>query len=533
MAGVFTPSPLPLIIEKQEIFAPVINSLFMIGSTASVDNENIVLTTPKGIIKLKIDNVDALLDDKPIKLSSAPKFIENTIYLPVRAISSYLSVNISYDTTTKSLIISPVVILGYEPLDNGTAITVSSNAPLAYSSGYLKGSGTYDTPRYYYDLKGVSLGYVEQQIAVDDSTVARLRASQFSVSPPVTRLVIDLTGDADVKPVITDNGKLLTISIKSLTVKQPTIIPLIQDIFNPTDQKKLINITDISCNKKSDNRSEVTITTDAKPRVTASYESSENILLLQIPDTDKIPDLLNFKENETIKSIQIEKKDKNCFIRIKCNQNTGYLVRRGDNGIIVSLGIFTLQDMRVVLDPGHGGAQSGAVGYRQTLEKSINLDVMLRVAKLLRLEGVPVFMTRDTDETMELSARTLYASSVNADIFISVHCNSSGKRNSSAGTQTYYTHEWSAILAGVMHDELIKSIDLKDSGIHMMHFYVTRKTTMPSVLLELAYINNSREEALLLSPDFRQSAAIGIVNGIKKYAVKDDWKMRRLVIDEK
>ncbi len=533
MAGVVTPSPLPIIIDKQEIFAPVMNSLFMIGSPASIDKENIILVTPNGTLTMKKDSSDAELNDKPIKLSSSPKVIDNTTYLPMQALSTYLNVNVSFDPASRSLSISPIVTLGYEPLGNGTAITVKSTAPLSYNSSYTKGKGEYDTPKYYFDLKGVSLGFVEQQIAVDESTVARMRATQFSVSPPITRLVIDLTGDADVKPVITENGQLLTITIKSLNIPEPTIIPSIIDILNPAVESKTIKITNVAYTKKSDNRSDISITTDYKPRVTASYNETENILTLIIPDVTDIPSPVKIAEGDIVKSIQIEKKETNAAIRIKCDENAGYLVRRGNKGIIISIGKFTLQDMRVVLDPGHGGNQSGAVGYRQTLEKNINLDVMLRVAKLLRQESVPVFLTREKDVRMELSERTIYASSVNADIFVSVHCNSSGERNSGAGTQTYFTHEWSAVLAGVMHDELNKALNLKDGGIHLMHFYVTRKTTMPSVLLELAYINNSREEALLLSPDFRQSAAVGIVNGIKKYAAKDDWKMRRLVIDDK
>jgi N-acetylmuramoyl-L-alanine amidase len=533
MAGVNSPAPSPIIIEKQEIFAPVMNSLFMIGSPASIDNDNIVLMTPNGVLTMQNDKVNAIFNEKPIVLSNPPRLIDNIIYLPMRALSSYLNVNVSFDSASHSLSISPIVTLGYEPLGNGTAITVRSTAPISYSSGYIKGTGEYGTPRYFYNLKGVSLGYEEQQIAVDESTVARMRASQFSVSPPITRLVIDLTGVADVKPVISENGQLLTINIKSINIVKPPIIPSIIDILNPVVENQPLNITDITYTKKSENRSDVSITTDNKPRVTASYNNSENILTLIIPDVVDIPAPISIASGDIIKSIQVEKKEKNAIIQIKCDQNAGYLVRRGNNGIIISLGKFTIQDMRVVLDPGHGGNQSGAVGYRQTLEKSINLDVMLRVAKLLRQEKVSVFLTRDKDVRLELSERTIYASSVNADIFVSVHCNSSGKRNSGAGTQTYFTHEWSAILAGVMHEELNKSLNLKDSGIHLMHFYVTRKTTMPSVLLELAYINNYREEALLLTPGFRQSAAEGIVNGIKKYAAKDDWKMRRLVIDDK
>jgi len=74
---------------------------------------------------------------------------------------------------------------------------------------------------------------------------------------------------------------------------------------------------------------------------------------------------------------------------------------------------------------------------------------------------------------------------------------------------------------------MLKALKLKNNGVRVANFLVIRESTMPSVLLELGYLNHSRDEALLLTPEFRQQAAQGIVEGIRRYAATKSWKLRR------
>ena len=108
-----------------------------------------------------------------------------------------------------------------------------------------------------------------------------------------------------------------------------------------------------------------------------------------------------------------------------------------------------------------------------------------------------------------------------------MHCNSSAARNSCCGSQTYFRTPQSVALATALHAELVKGLELKDGGIRNANFLVIRKSEMPSVLLEIAFINNAREEALLASPAFRQRVAESIVNGIRRYAATKFWQLRR------
>ncbi len=152
---------------------------------------------------------------------------------------------------------------------------------------------------------------------------------------------------------------------------------------------------------------------------------------------------------------------------------------------------------------------------------------MQRVARLLHGVGARVLLTRADDTFIPLTDRSGLANAQNADVFVSVHCNSSPTHNSSCGTEIYFTTPQSIPLATAMHDELIKALELKDGGIRSRSLSVTRKSRMPAILIELAYINNDREEKLLLSDEFQQKAAEAIVAGLRAYAASNLWKLRR------
>lgn len=205
----------------------------------------------------------------------------------------------------------------------------------------------------------------------------------------------------------------------------------------------------------------------------------------------------------------------------------GYLLQQDPQNVRLLVGTFDLSDMTVVLDAGHGGGDSGAIGVNGTCEKDINLDVILRAGKLLEREGAKVLYSRSDDTFIPLNDRPGLANRRNVDLFVSVHCNSMPQPNTASGSQTYYYTSRSAKLAAAMHEELVKGVGLRDGGVRTASYLVIRKSNMPAVLLELAFINNTREEGLLCSPVFRQKAAQAIVNGIRRYAASKDWQLRK------
>ncbi len=181
----------------------------------------------------------------------------------------------------------------------------------------------------------------------------------------------------------------------------------------------------------------------------------------------------------------------------------------------------SLQGRTIVVDPGHGGHDPGAVGRSFNLtEKFVNLDTSLRLAGLLRDAGARVILTRSTDVFITLGQRAVTANNSGADIFVSVHANAHTNR-SIGGTETYYNTAFrpqdSRRLATLVQQELVGELGLRNIGVKTANFYVIRHTTMPSILVELAFLSNAREESLLNQASFRQRSANAIFRGINRY----------------
>lgn len=171
----------------------------------------------------------------------------------------------------------------------------------------------------------------------------------------------------------------------------------------------------------------------------------------------------------------------------------------------------------VVLDAGHGAKDSGAVGVTGKYEKKFNLAIVLKAAELLKKENkIDVVLTRSDDTFLELKERVAIANNLKADLFISVHANSASS-SSASGTETYYERVDSKALANVMHKYLVQATGLTDRGVRYGNFHVIRETKMPAVLLEVGYLSNKTDEALLFTEALQNKVAASIVSGIKEY----------------
>jgi N-acetylmuramoyl-L-alanine amidase len=215
---------------------------------------------------------------------------------------------------------------------------------------------------------------------------------------------------------------------------------------------------------------------------------------------------------------------------------------------------------RIVVDPGHGGHDPGAQGPNGTREKDVVLQIGLKLARKLREElGLDVVMTRSTDVFLELKERTALANQVGADLFVSIHANAA-LNHSASGIETYYLNlaktekaaqlaakengtslEKVSLLQAVLFD-LMANYKLNDSahlaeevqkalyrkvssaykpvanlGVKQGPFYVLVGATMPSILVETAFVSNEREEGRLKDPDYQETTATGIMEGIRGY----------------
>ncbi|ACB85749.1 N-acetylmuramoyl-L-alanine amidase [Natranaerobius thermophilus] len=178
-----------------------------------------------------------------------------------------------------------------------------------------------------------------------------------------------------------------------------------------------------------------------------------------------------------------------------------------------------LQGFKIVIDPGHGGTDPGAVGPTGLTEKEVALDVSLRARDLLEDLGAETYLTRYSDIDVTLYDRINLANQINADIFISVHANAALNR-SAQGTETYYSSQRSLYdynLANSLQTALVNKLGTIDRGTLDRSFYVLRHGNMPSALVELAFVSNYWEESLLKDNYFRQNAAQAITDGVYNY----------------
>jgi len=184
----------------------------------------------------------------------------------------------------------------------------------------------------------------------------------------------------------------------------------------------------------------------------------------------------------------------------------------------------SLRGKVIVVDPGHGGSDTGAIGSDNTAEKNVTLIIARDLRKLLSDGGATVIMTRTSDRDVaydgaldveELQARVDIANQANADLFISIHAD--GSAETVNGTATYFYPGSNDHLARLVQSSMVSQLKLYDRGFQPNDYYVLKNTNMPAILTEAAFISNSKEEDLLINRDFDKKAAVGIYNGIKKF----------------
>jgi len=171
----------------------------------------------------------------------------------------------------------------------------------------------------------------------------------------------------------------------------------------------------------------------------------------------------------------------------------------------------------VVLDPGHGGRDPGAVGPGGLAEKDINLAVALAAAEALA-GRVDLHLTRRADETVSLRARVDLANRERAAVFLSVHCNGSVYPEAN-GTETYHYPEsrLGGKLAGLIHRRLVEAVGRRDRGVKQAEFYVLERTACPAVLAEILFVTNPEEAAILSDPDFQRRVGKALAAGLLAY----------------
>ncbi|BCB04951.1 SH3 domain-containing protein [Bacillus sp. KH172YL63] len=175
-----------------------------------------------------------------------------------------------------------------------------------------------------------------------------------------------------------------------------------------------------------------------------------------------------------------------------------------------------LQGKVIVIDPGHGGRDSGTTGASGTLEKLLTMKTGELLAEKLKSAGAKVVLTRKTDEYLSLPSRVSLSHYYEADAFISIHFDSI-MDSSVAGHTTYYYRSQQKELAEDIHGSLSARLPTSDRGARVGDYHVIRENNRPAVLLELGFLSNPTEEANVNTQYFQDLASTAIYHGLGDY----------------
>lgn len=176
----------------------------------------------------------------------------------------------------------------------------------------------------------------------------------------------------------------------------------------------------------------------------------------------------------------------------------------------------------VMIDPGHGGKDPGAIGLGGLREVDVILPIAKRVADILESQGIRTKLTRDSDYFVGLNERVVMSNRYNATVFVSIHANSIDGRPDVNGLETYYYGSEGGKLAAVVHRNVLSTVTKKgfylgDRRTRSARFLVLRKSQIPAILVETGYLTNESEVARLRRDDYRTVQAEGIAQGILEY----------------
>ncbi|WP_175990912.1 SH3 domain-containing protein [Bacillus sp. Marseille-Q1617] len=175
-----------------------------------------------------------------------------------------------------------------------------------------------------------------------------------------------------------------------------------------------------------------------------------------------------------------------------------------------------INDKVIIIDPGHGGRDSGTIGTRGTLEKLITMKTGQLLADKLRSAGAEVVLTRKNDEYVSLPSRVSLSHYYDSDAFISIHFDSIYD-TSVAGHTTFYNKSYQKDLAYDVHESLASRLPSRDRGVRLGDYHVIRENKQAAILLELGFLSNPAEEANMTSHYYQDLAATAIYHGLNDY----------------
>ncbi|MCM1265126.1 MAG: N-acetylmuramoyl-L-alanine amidase [Candidatus Gastranaerophilales bacterium] len=373
-------------------------------------------------------------------------------------------------------------------------ITRTSKSESQYKNEFI------ETPKAYYKTT--------KDNVVLRSTPIDAGMNRLGYLPKDTELVIDGTQNEFSRIYLAKDkyGWAMTKDLKKLPLEKETIID--EETGEETEQEVFkYHPKSIISNEQTKKGDEKGITVKLSANTPYSAIIDHNKLVLQIYNLDTL--------NETFtKEFSLGK-----FPRysVKMQDNTLEVVFKK---CPINKSTYSNKDVKIVIDAGHGGSEIGAVGCLGHREKTINLDVALKLKKLLEFHNFDVYMVRENDKFVSLNDRVEFAKEKDALIFISIHMNSvpiSSNPNLNEGSIVFYYNPTCQQFAQAVVKTLSQELETKNGGAAQASFAVIRPTEYIGILAELAYLVNPNDVSIYKTKRFAHTSAVAIYKGLVNY----------------
>jgi N-acetylmuramoyl-L-alanine amidase len=490
--------------------------------------------------------------------------------LPVIADATPVQSNPSKEQSTPGRV---VMITGMRHWSNPTStrIAIDLGGKVEYEAARVP-----DPDRIFFDLHGARLASNlngHQIEVVDDGYLKRIRAAQFH--PDVTRVVLDVTDVSDYSAFLLPNPWRLIIDIHSdksagkiaaangiaatIGPSRPVTPPRGERTIATSAESTIADVAKLSTDSAKVNATAGPTSAPVAAKIVAPAMPPDSAPANPAPDTSAANSAVAPPSSNTAKNRRKGKNNAPSAGSTEANAipHAADPTADGERSLVRALG---LKVGRIVIDPGHGGHDSGTLGPGGIQEKDVVLDVALRVGKLLHQRlGAEIVYTRDDDTFIPLETRTAIANKAQADLFLSIHGNSSPEP-SARGVETYYLNFTSdpdalevaarenAVSSSSVHQlsDLVRKIALKDKidesrefaadvdaglysglktgnpglkdrGVKKAPFVVLIGAQMPSILAEISFLTNPDDAEELSEGSYRQRIAEALDTGVERY----------------
>lgn len=269
--------------------------------------------------------------------------------------------------------------------------------------------------------------------------------------------------------------------------------------------------------------------------VPVKVQQTDDTFTLSLYNTTAQTDTIRFDDNLYIQRLdwqQTTPDQIDYIFRLKGDRQWGYDLRYEDTTLILTLRHppqidpeNPLAGRTILLDPGHGGDEGGAIGPTGYPEKAVNLTVSQLLKQELESRGATVYLTRETDTEVALGDRVAAINKAKPDVALSIHYNAlpdGGDAENTQGIGMFWYHPQAHNLAVFMHNYLVEELDRPSYGVFWNNLALTRPHSAPTILLELGFMINPEEFEWIVDPGQQQELASAIANALAAWFSSED-----------